>query len=511
MESWYRLDQHASHSLNSSLFVIDTANDRLYHYNPWTDTSDGVCSSFSLFRAHGAHFFMQRFTGMTWPVAEFLTQHVFVLPPFDASHMPITARQFGAWVKDLPALLSDRESTHRGHKRLLSSASSTLGHPLSSCPPSRRPSSRAALRTPLVCSRSLSRAPSIGGVLVEEPESVSRVHTFEGQEHFDADNEHDEDGRSRSTKKRGKRGSRKGGQKSTTDATLETLAVASQSLAREISMASRGASRSSSHAGGAMIDLSRNASRASSLAHPASTSTSLAPAAVGAQAGPPVENEAPRVTVVAKKTSKWKLGFGGGKNVAPAPVEEPIVGTASNVTNVIMGLSQPTPHVQSSCPYGRKVSPYNSHSSIDMNSNPSVNAMHAPHTPLTRQRSPADEASTWARGRPPGASSTFSSAFGGAASPSVHSGVSGSVRGHSPPGSVRSSNWRSSMSSASTSTSAFTRYSNSSTRSVSTTATSLSSGSWRTGQSQAQAPHVLKNVKSGFPGVFYFFVLGGLR
>lgn len=454
---------------------------------------------------------------MTWPVAEFLTQRVFVLPPFDASHMPITAKQFGAWVKDLPALLSERESTHRGHKRLLSTASSTVGHPLSSCPPSRRPSSRAALRTPLVCSRSLSRAPSVGGVLVEEPEHVSREHALrqcEGQEYLDADNEQDEDGRSRSTKKRGKRGSRKGVAKTTTDETLETLAVASQSLAREISLASRGASRSSSLARGAVVDLSRNESRASSLARPASTSASLAPGAIASQVAPPLETEVPRVV---KKPSKWKLGFGGGKNTA-APAtssEEPIVGTgtASNVTNLIMGLSQPTPHAhaQSGGPGSHKgLSPYDSRNKIDVGSSTNSNTVHAPHTPLTRQRSPADVASTWARGRPPGASSTFSSAFASTASPGggVHSGsVNGSsVRGHSPPGSVRSSNWRSSMSSASTSTSAFTRYSNSSMRSVSTTATSVSSGSWRTGQSQSH-PHILKNVKSEFLPFFFLLLV----
>jgi hypothetical protein len=46
---------------------------------------------------------------------------------------------------------------------------------------------------------------------------------------------------------------------------------------------------------------------------------------------------------------------------------------------------------------------------------------------------------------------------------------------------MASGNWRSSMtSSAATSTSAFTRFSNSSMRSVSTTATSLSASSWRT-------------------------------
>ncbi|KAG1836737.1 kinase-like domain-containing protein [Suillus subalutaceus] len=437
----------------------------LYHYNPWTDTSDGTCSSFSLFRAHGAHFFMQRFTGMTWPVAEFLTQRVFVLPPFDANHIPVTAREFGAWIKDLPALLCDREPSHRGHKRVLSTASSTVGHPLSSCPPSRRPSSRAALRTPLVCSRSLSRAPSVGGVLVEEPEDLSRERQDEHNE---------DDGRSRSTKKRGKRGSRKAGQKTTTDETLQTLAVASQSLAREISLASRGASRSSL----GIVDLDRNASHTSSVTRPAA------------------ETEAPRPVVV-KKPSKWKLGFGSGKTIisTPTPTEEaPTTGTASNVTNLIMGLSQPAPNPSN----GPKPSPYISHGSINVNSSASVNGSGV-HTPLTRQRSPADEAGTWARGRRPG-SSTFSTAFSttapsiiGNGNSNVNGNANGSVRGHSPPGSVRSSNWRSSMSSASTSTSTFTRYSNSSVRSVSTTATSVSSGSWRNGaQAAAQVP---KNVK----------------
>lgn len=444
----------------------------LYHYNPWTDTSDGTCSSFALFRAHGAHFFMQRFTGMTWAVAEFLTQRVFVLPPFDANHMPVTARQFGAWVKDLPTLLCDREPSHRGHKRVLSTASSTQGHPLSSCPPSRRPSSRAALRTPLVCSRSLSRAPSVGGVLVEEPEDLSRERQDEHDE--------DDDGRSRSTKKRGKRGSRKAGQKTTTDETLQTLAVASQSLAREISLASRGASRSSL----GIVDLDRNVSHASSVARHAA------------------ETELPRPVVV-KKPSKWKLGFGSGKTIlsTPTPTEEaPTTGTASNVTTLLMGLSQPPPNPNN----GPRPSPYMSHSSINVNSSASVNGSGV-HTPLSRQRSPADEAGTWARGRRPG-SSTFSTAFSTAA-PSININgngnvnTNGSVRGHSPPGSIRSSNWRSSMSSASTSTSAFTRYSNSSVRSVSTTATSMSSGSgsWRNGgQVAAQVPKNIK-IMNGVP------------
>ena len=52
---------------------------RLYHYNPWTDTTLGVCSSFELYRQQPVNFFMQRFSGMTLPVAEFLAHNVFCI------------------------------------------------------------------------------------------------------------------------------------------------------------------------------------------------------------------------------------------------------------------------------------------------------------------------------------------------------------------------------------------------------------------------------------------------
>jgi hypothetical protein len=79
--------------------------------------------------------------------------------------------------------------------------------------------------------------------------------------------------------------------------------------------------------------------------------------------------------------------------------------------------------------------------------------------------------------------------------------------------SVISSNWRSSMSStattssAGTSTSAFTSYSNSSARSISTTATSVSSTSWRTSvkplsttNSAYPQGNIPKNIKSELAG-----------
>ncbi|KAH8119034.1 kinase-like domain-containing protein, partial [Phellopilus nigrolimitatus] len=56
----------------------------LYHINPWTDTTQGVCPSFSAFLAAPEHFFLQRFAGIAPPVAAFLAHRVFcVLPAHD--------------------------------------------------------------------------------------------------------------------------------------------------------------------------------------------------------------------------------------------------------------------------------------------------------------------------------------------------------------------------------------------------------------------------------------------
>lgn len=460
---------------------------------------------------------------MTSAVAEFLATHVFYLPPSASFSLsatmtkPVTAREFGAWIKDLPALMSETTPPSRpvpGHKRVVSASSITLGHTLSSCPPSRRPSSRAGGRTPVIHSRSLSRAPSLGPAfektglgletvpdldlsVVEETESkilkpshIEVIEEVEPAYELDVDLErspdveHDtEDGRSRSTKKRGRRGARKSKQSTSdvVDETLEVLASASQTLAREISLASRSSSRQlSGIVSSTVIDFSRAASIASSKTPTVLLESQLSAtdASVSSASPPP----APAVT---KKASKWKLTFGGkGHSCA---VEEPAPGTASNVTNLIMGLSPvPAPH-----------------------SAPPNHQTHIPHshytrTPLTPQRSPADEAVTWTRGRQPqsfnpntrGSSSssghghhfgTFAYGNGkgsrGASPPSIrNAGLDFAYANSVPSSSANKSNWRSSMSttsSASTSTSAFSRYSNSSTRSISTMATSVSSGSWR--------------------------------
>ena len=243
---------------------------RLYHYNPWTDTTLGVCWSFELYRQQPVNFFMQRFSGMTLPVAEFLANNVFCIldDPKDDSKR-ISARAFGNWIKDLPTLLGG-PSIH-GHTRNVS-ITSVQGHRIHSIPHSRRPSLRnstvAGEAMSTRASRNLSRAPSFGpafehqlegqnmllpmpdGKIEEESLHGELIHDHNDHHELDAEVEGESGSRSASTHKRRKRGARKGkGSVSTAvsptmpsnahDATLETLAQASQALAREISRTSR--------------------------------------------------------------------------------------------------------------------------------------------------------------------------------------------------------------------------------------------------------------------------------
>ncbi|KAI0930605.1 hypothetical protein AcV5_007273 [Taiwanofungus camphoratus] len=455
----------------------------LYHYNPWTDTTQGVCSSFETFRLQPVHFFMQRFAGMSLPVAEFLANKVFCLldDPKDDSKR-IGARAFGAWVRDLPALLGGHTP---GHARNIS-ISSIQGHRLSSIPHSRRPSLRCA--TPVDptqrVSRSMSRAPSLGPAY-EEPESMvlAPVPDQENEEQEqEVGLEVETESRSTSTYKRRKRGARKGkGALASPVAapdevhdTLDTLAEASQALAREIS----------------------RTSRTSSLA--------VSPIEVPP---PPISTLSPSVPTptISKKPSKWlRFGKGTGGKVSAAeevPSEagnaKPMSSTASNVTNLLMSLNAPPPST--------------------------------PRMPTSASQPDGEE--SWARGRRPkgspysynaGNSATWGPSAGSPFSSSSHirtyntdkRGVSPtSTRSGRPlassASSTASSNWRSSMSSAGTSTSAFTRYSNSSTRSVSTAATSVSSNSWRSQSNKypydnkpAQMPANVKFV-TGTPWELY--------
>ncbi|KAJ6603129.1 hypothetical protein B0H10DRAFT_2079495 [Mycena sp. CBHHK59/15] len=511
----------------------------LYHYNPWTDTKEGACNSFDVFRQQPVNFFMQRFVGMTRPVAEHFAYRVFNVldDPKDDSER-ISASEFGIWAKDLPDLLWSQP----GHQRAGSTASLTHGHRIScSIPLSHRPSSRQAsgtastIRTPAIQSRSLSRAGSFGpaydGPAYEKPET-SELSTVidqdveeqeeerEYREYQDNDGRESEAGtesRSASTNKRRKRGARKGKGGATPvtpkDETLETLAVASQSLAREISRASRASSFRSA------ATRSSNASSARSRQpfEPVAMYAVPIPLLSTPRPAPPPVPPLPKVSStpslsssasapapappMTKKPSKWKLSF--GKSSASAlgrvsPVEE------ASPTDLPMSATATNP-----APSSAPADEWNRGRRARASLAPSTGAMDMPRgrDMYNPSRSPYPSAEHLAH--------DMDLHSDRAVSPnSVHSGRAvspNSVRSGRPVASSASSmvsgNWRSSMSttsSAGTSTSAFTRYSNASAHSVSTTATSVSANSWRTnGTKPPQAPsafhpthpNIPKNVK----------------
>ncbi|CAE6372776.1 unnamed protein product [Rhizoctonia solani] len=75
----------------------------LYHVNPWSDTFESACPSFTAFRIAPVDFFLSRFAGMTRTVATFLATRVFCIPDTNR----IDAQGFGEWVKDLVAHFGD--------------------------------------------------------------------------------------------------------------------------------------------------------------------------------------------------------------------------------------------------------------------------------------------------------------------------------------------------------------------------------------------------------------------
>jgi serine/threonine protein kinase len=516
----------------------------LYHYNPWTDTKEGECNSFHLFQQQPVNFFMQRFVGMTRPVAEHLANKVFNVldDPKDDSER-ISAADFGIWAKDLPDLLGNHTPSHR---RAGSTASLTHGHRISSSIPiSHRPSSRQAsgtastIRTPAIPSRSLSRRGSFGPAFetaYEKPETseLSTVIDQEAEEQeeereFREAQDKDRDGaesvggdsRSASTNKRRKRGARKGKggsqpPSSPKDETLENLATASQALAREISRASRASSTRTNTTGSSTRSRGRPFEPASMYAMPVAMLGRNPPpvpplpkihqqpakprAPKLAPAPPPPAPDSTTAPSITKKPSKWKLSF--GKNSASAlgrvsPVEEALQdtpvpptlmsATASNVTSLIMGLDPAPPSAPSASadewPRGRRARlpvPPGGFDPVMRRDRETYNSSRSPHP--GSEHWDADHRAT----------SPNSIRTGRPIASSASSMVSGS-----------SGNWRSSVSttsSAGTSTSAFTRYSNASARSVSTTATSVSAASWRTNGSKpqppsAQSPDIPKNIK----------------
>lgn len=455
MVAWNCLHQHVSFNpLLLTRTCVKPPLARLYHYNPWTDTAEGACSSFELYRRDPVNFFMQRFSGMTMPVARFLATRVFCILGNSSDDSPrVSAQEFSAWAKDLPA-----HFFVPGHARAIS-ISSTQGHPLAPGLPPSRPASRQASANNAVTrrgSRSASRPPSFAHGFLES--ELATVPDNEGEVHEEP---HEEEirpnSRASSNMKRRKRGARKNKGKDVqaeqVDHTLETLAEASQTLAREISRSSKASGN------GYVID-------------------PVPPV-------PPIPSDAvPPTPTITKKPSKWKLimGKSTGERTptlsAPSPaVEESVTvdgrqmsKTASNVTNLVKALGPPPP--------GGSRSPARQRTSLRYGS--LYAAQHLDDSAYSRGRR---------KNSPYGNN-------GGAGSQSHIEKWADSVekRGVSPTStrsgrylassasSMESNNWRSSTSttnstrSPNTSSSAFTKYSN---NSASTVATSMSSGSWR--------------------------------
>ncbi|KZT08399.1 kinase-like protein [Laetiporus sulphureus 93-53] len=489
----------------------------LYHHNPWTDAAEGACSSFKTYRQQPVAFFMNRFTGMAQPVAEFIASNVFcILDDHWDDSKRISARAFGTWVRDLPTLLGG--PSRPGHSRTVS-INSVQGYRLASIPHSRRPSLRSGTPIDTVASqrvsRSMSRAPSLGPAYEVEAETeVCMLSTVPDQEIEYQEREPEQrgavgvgieqepDSRSASNQKRRKRGARRGKNALLSAAaaqddepdSLETLARASQALAREISRNSRNGSQHSSLGGThAPVDAPSPLSQPPIVA----ASDNVAAAASASSVA---------VSSISKKSTKWKLSFGMGSHSAStrAPsVEAPDAGrastpakpmpsTATRTTNLLMSLN--AQDASSSIPAsgsrfeqdamgqfmnrGRRPQnhPYGAASNVSSQWGQSTTSVlssvgnvdrravhsvdqHSPRTvsPVSNKRNLSPTSTRSGRPLASSASSTASS--------------------------MVSRNWRSSMSSAGTSSSAFTKYSNGSSRSVSTAATSLSGGSWRSNQS----------------------------
>lgn len=469
----------------------------LYHYNPWTDTADGACSSFDLYLRDPINFFINRFSGMTRGVAEFLASQVFCILEGDIDDSRrISASDFGAWVKNnLVTMLGGH-----GMQRTLST-SSTHGHSITAIPISHRPMSRnpstatAARGTPHIPSRSLSRAPSLGPAYGrEEKAELSTVIDREDEDDLDAHGpepsevlpEFDEaQSRSASTSKRRKRGARKGKGSSVASPTpqdfndpVANLAVASESLARELSKQSRPSSllSATSRKREPREPVCMYAIQ-STLVPSRTTSGNNSVVSVPATVPP---------SAPTKKLSRWKLSFGKATTASTlstpvvdetpaAPIEPPSAATVNNVTSLIMGLNAPP--TQATAPvvgsFDDSASTNRARGRKPRESSPVSNRAKSPRREQFTSPSQPNLLDRWEQAPP------HSRGNSRAISPS-------STRSGRPIGSSASSmasgNWRSSMSttsSAGTSTSAFTRYSNSSMRSISTTATSVSATSWR--------------------------------
>ncbi|KZS98367.1 Pkinase-domain-containing protein [Sistotremastrum niveocremeum HHB9708] len=473
----------------------------IYHHNPWADTANAAdpsqpCpdSSFQEFRTDGAQFFMNRFVGMTAPVAEFLTNKVFCILDEPGCTGRVTAEEFGLWVKGLPGLLRSGSTSIQ--------QTSTPVTPLETAPRSRRPSLRRDIH-PLVVTNPLLHLSSLS--FNSSPISPTDAPPppdpdIDGEAECDDEND---SRRATSTTRRRKRGARKGKGVLVAAATnipppsspdmdhLDDMAVRSEVLARELSRTK--ASHPNSHLPptphtAPLVPTPAAAKKQSKwkgvFRMASSDALSVSPSSEERPPVPPLpqnvtSHPAPHSGRFAKSSSA--LSHASGSSTS----SKTITGTAANVSNLIMGLSADLPHNphhdadSHSVSRGRRPEPRQSYTTGSPWS-PSPHVEYVPRPSLSTERWGSPSPHPGARGYSP-AQSTNSSR------PSLTSpSVSGSI--FSPNSGVSSAasstNWRNSTmttASAASSTSAFTRYSNASTRSVSTAATSVSSSSWRTG------------------------------
>ncbi|KAH6914192.1 CAMK/CAMK-unique protein kinase [Coprinopsis sp. MPI-PUGE-AT-0042] len=370
----------------------------LYHFNPWTDTEDGACSSFDLYRRDPINFFIN----------QFLATKVFCLLDGDEDDRR----------RELVTLLGSH-----GMQRTLST-NSTHGHSLTSIPVSHRPMSRTSSNA------TNARAPSFGPAYEREEKSeLSTVIDQDNEDDFDdADastgcvlgSEFEEtQSRAASTSKR--KGATSGPISSQDD---------TKSLARELSKQSKTSVRA------ALEPVSMYAMPSSILSAPSrNPPRPLLPASSPSKTTPSAPTKRSRrdgsLALARPMRSTLTANLASEEPAPPKAAEPaPAATTVNNVTNLIMSLNAP------------------------------------PNAPA-----PAPSDDTWARGRKPREPSPLNSYARSRRGPSNSSQPS-LLEG--PPSRATS------RAISPSSTRSGRPLANSSARSISTTATSVSGASWRT-------------------------------
>lgn len=388
---------------------------RIYHRNPWADTSIGVCSAFEAFRENPVHFFLHDFFGMTREVAEYFAESVFCILESSDDSRRVSAHEFGAWAKNLPSLIGARK-------------------------------------------------PALTSI-------VTQLAAEEGQQ-----------------KRQRKRGARKGkgaqnaaaaaSLPSPEDDRLDSLASANQELVRELSRMSTRSSVMSLQPSldevtpvPALPSPQRKASRWKGV-FSLQKQTTPPPLAVSPSAAETLVELAPSKTL-------YDDNARDREEMRSAPRQ--MSATASNVSNLIMGLSPPTP-------------PEDERGRRRERERDGEDKYLSARVPADWQNGPSSASSSRVRNVSPLSTRSRNGTAPNALGPSF-----------------TSNNWRNSTSSslsvATGTTSNYTRFSNASTRSVSTANTSVSASSWRTGGTTAsgtKAPlHKPAMIKGGWLHCFH--------